>query len=59
MKIKIELVARNKLSYPYDTLTVSYDMGWNKRSTVTRYDSVSGHGIILGARTKKLIGYGE
>ena len=36
-------------------LTVCYDMGWNKRSSGNRYDSVSGHGIIIGAFSKKIL----
>ena len=36
-------------------LTVSFDMGWNKRSTGTRYDSKSGHTLLVGERTKKVI----
>ena len=38
-------------------LTICYDMGWNKRSSGTRYDSVSGHGLMIGGYTKKVIGY--
>jgi len=38
-------------------LTVAYDMGWNKRSTGTRYDSISGHGIMVGGKSKKVIGF--
>ena len=34
-------------------LTVSYDMGRNKRSSGHKYDSVSGHGFVVGARGKK------
>ena len=37
-------------------VVVAYDMGWNKRSTGTRYDSISGHGVAIGQLTKKLIG---
>ena len=36
-------------------LTVSYDMGWNKRSSGNRYDSMSGHCFYIGCRTKKII----
>ena len=36
-------------------LTVSYDMGWNKRSSGHMYDSVSGHGFILGGLTQKVL----
>jgi len=38
-------------------LTVCYDMGWNKRSSGNRYDSISGHGIVFGAMSKKVIAY--
>ena len=39
-------------------IAVSYDMGWNKRSTGKVYDSLSGHGFIIGCLTRKVIGYG-
>ena len=38
-------------------LTVCYDMGWNKRSSGNRYDSVSGHSIIIGAHSKKVLNF--
>ena len=34
-------------------LTTSYDMGWNKRSSGHKYDSISGHGFLLGTKNKK------
>ena len=37
-------------------LAVSYDMGWQKRSTGRRYDSMSGHGFMIGCRTGLIIG---
>ena len=37
-------------------LAVSYDMGWQKCSTGHRYDSMSGHGFIIGCRSGKIIG---
>jgi len=37
-------------------ITVSYDMGWNKRSTGKVYDSLSGHAFIIGCRTGNVIG---
>ena len=37
-------------------LTVSYDMGWNKRSSGHRYDSLSGHAFIIDAYTRRIIG---
>ena len=36
-------------------LTVTYDMGWQKRSSGRRYDSSSGHAFIIGARSKGTI----
>ena len=38
-------------------IAVSYDMGWQKRSTGKLYDSLSGHGFIFGVRTGNVIGY--
>ena len=36
-------------------LTVSYDMGWSKRSSGHRYDSISGHSFFIGGKSKKVI----
>ena len=36
-------------------LTVTYDMGWQKRSSRRRYDSSSGHAFIIGASSKGII----
>ena len=36
-------------------LTVTYNMGWQKRSSGRRYDSSSGHAFIIGARSKGII----
>ena len=37
-------------------LTVMFDMAWQKRGRGNRYDSISGHAIMIGALTKKVIG---
>ena len=37
-------------------LTVTYDMGWQKRSSGRRYDSSTRHAFIIGARSKGIIG---
>ena len=37
-------------------LTVTYDMGWQKRSSGRRYGSSSGHVFIIGGRSKGIIG---
>ena len=38
-------------------LTVSFDMGWNKRSSGHKYDSLSGHAFIIGVYTRRIIDY--
>ena len=37
-------------------LSVSFDMAWQKRGSGSRYDSISGHAIMIGCLTKKVIG---
>ena len=37
-------------------LTVTYEMGWQKRSYGRRYDISSGHTFIIRARSKGIIG---
>ena len=37
-------------------LTVTYDMGWQKRSSGRRYDSYIRHALIIGGRVKGIIG---
>ena len=37
-------------------IAISYDLGWQKRSTGRVYDSISGHGYLIGCRTGKIIG---
>ena len=37
-------------------LTVPYDMGWQKRSSGSRYDSSSGHAFIICGIIKGIIG---
>ena len=54
---KLQDWKEKKLSKECNGLTVSYDMGWNKRSTGTRYDSISGQGVMIGAKTRKVIGF--
>ena len=39
----------------YPRLTVSMDMGWQKRSSGRRYDSASGHACLVGLHTRKPI----
>ena len=37
------------------SITVSFDMGWNKRSSGNRYDSISGHALFIGCLSKKIV----
>ena len=37
------------------SMTVSFDMGWNKRSSGNRYDSISGHAFFIGCLSKKIV----
>ena len=37
-------------------LTVSYDMGWQQRSSGHKYASNSGHGFIIGGLSRKVVG---
>ena len=52
---------KKKIGKPWQTflnkigLTVGYDMGWSKRSSGNRYDSMSGHAFFTGCHTKKII----
>ena len=39
-------------------IAVSYDMGWQKSSTGRVYDSLSGHGYLIGCRTRNVIAMG-
>ena len=36
-------------------LTVSFDIGWNKCSSSSRYDSMSGHSLLIGFLSQKMI----
>jgi hypothetical protein len=39
----------------YPLLDVSFDMGWQHRSSGVRYNSLSGHALLVGALTRKPI----
>ena len=39
-------------------IIVSYDMGWQKRSTRRIYDSISRHGYMIGTSTGKIVAVG-
>ena len=39
-------------------ITVSYDMGWFKRSSGWHFDSMPGHGFLIGGRTENIIAMG-
>jgi hypothetical protein len=46
-------IALNRSKYP--TIACSFDMGWQQRSSGKVYNSPSGHGLLVGARTRKPI----
>ena len=39
-------------------ISVSYDMGWQKRATGRIYDSLSGHGFFVGCSSKNVVRHG-
>ena len=47
----------NKINKKYLPLTISisYDMGWQKKGSGRQYDSMSGHGFFIGCRTGKVV----
>ena len=54
-KEEYEKYNKNELPAHANGLTIAYDMGWNKRSSGNRYDSVLGHGVVIGVRSKKVL----
>jgi len=40
---------------PIHHIEVSYDMGWQVRSSGGKYGSRTGYGLLIGARTKKVL----
>jgi ribosomal protein L37AE/L43A len=51
------LVLQNRLEeeLPVHRIEVSYDMGWQVRSSGGKYGSRTGYGLLIGARTKKVL----
>jgi hypothetical protein len=41
----------------YPPLVCSFDMGWQQRSSGNRYNSLSGHALLVGAFTRKPISF--
>ena len=37
-------------------IIISFDMGWNKRTTRKSYDSLSGHAFMIRCQTGMIIG---
>ena len=55
-----ELLAKYKngdLSSSEIQLVVIYDMGWNKQPSGHKYDSISGHGFLLGGNNRKIMNF--
>jgi len=40
-----------------DGLSFAYDVGWQKRGTGRSYNSQSGHGVLIGHYSKKIVSY--
>ena len=40
------------------SIGIKYDMGWQKRSSGKKYDSLSGVGVVIGAKSGKVLDYG-
>ena len=40
-------------------LTASYDMGWQRRSSGRAYNSRSGHGVLVGEISGRILNYGS
>ena len=63
LKLEVKMsVSRNQyIAWLNNTLpslpevAASYDMGWQKRSSGRTYNSVSGHGMMIGCRSSKVI----
>jgi hypothetical protein len=49
---KVALWVDGKARYP---VSVSYDMGWQKKAKT--YDSLSGQGLMIGDRTKRVVSF--
>ena len=52
---EVKLTLKNKIEYGnykkkelQVPITVQFDMGWSKRSSGNRYDSLSGHAFMIG-----------
>ena len=41
----------------YPLIMCSFDMGWQQRGSAHRYNSQSGHALLIGGRTRKPIGF--
>jgi hypothetical protein len=41
--------------HKYPKISASFDMAWQQRNSGNRYNSPSGHGLLVGARTRKPI----
>jgi hypothetical protein len=39
----------------YPKIQVSYDMAWQQRNSGNRYNSASGHGLLVGGSTRKVV----
>ena len=60
-EIKLTMLHKNQPIFNWRTekiligLTAAYDMGWTKRSSGNRYDSLSGHAFLVGCLSRKVL----
>ena len=57
VEIQLKYQGKEKKRETHPLVNVSYDMGWQMRSSGHSYNSLSGHGLMIGEHTKKVLGY--
>ena len=58
LQVESILTENDSSEGPVD-LTASYDMGWQRRSSGRAYNSRSGHGVLIGKESGKILAYGS
>ncbi|XP_078315372.1 uncharacterized protein LOC111116349 [Crassostrea virginica] len=52
-----DVILKDEAEKSSDSLSLSYDAGWQKRGSGKNYNSLSGHASMIGLHTKKVVGY--
>ena len=63
LEARIHLMGNDRLQklnidLPISSLAISYDMGWQERPGGRVYDSISGHGFLVGCCSQKVVYFG-